>query len=883
MVRWRRALALLASVAVAACGDSGGSSGGPPPPPPPPTFTMSGTVSAAAGQVMDSDTGDSRDVPKTLNNSRGAAQRVSSAARIAGWVSADADPVDTYRVSLAAGQAAVLVPDGSARADLTLCLQDVLRARAEACSTGGSGNERVPAVVADEYYVEVSASLGAANYALTFGVTSLSAPGAGALGSDAEFVPGEVLVRFRDDAPAAARAGDEREELRARAAAVGLEPLGGAARGRPALLGLGASRPARALALSRLGVPAPVAGTLAAPLDETVAAKLDTLRAVKALRARPDVASADPNYVVHASAVPPNELYPLQWHYPLIDLPQAWDVPGARGAGVRVAVIDTGIVAEHADFGGGSQLVAGYDFISSATVARDGDGRDPDPNDPGDSATKGQSSWHGTHVAGTIAAAWRSDSRGAAGIAPEAKVMPLRVLGAGGGTSADVLEALRYAAGLPNSVRTLGPDERADVVNLSLGCLDCFSATEQAVYTEVRNAGVIVVAAAGNERTSRPGYPASYDGVVSVSAVDMARRRAPYSNTGPTVDVAAPGGNTSVDSDGNGYGDGVLSAVADDQTTPRTPRWAFYQGTSMASPHVAGVVALMKSVCRSLTPAQLDAILQSRAMTTVVPGGATTGRDDTFGYGLVDAFLAVQAAQAQCGRPIPAGVQATPPRADLGSGAGPATVTLTRLGDPLDPPLAITAVTASAPWIQITPSPPAGEGFGTYTIAVDRTALAGGSYAGVVRFTRSDGGGDVLVPVTMLVGTDAAGPGDAGYLYVLLLDSSGNVRAELQGSGAGGGSYPFTFTGVPAGEYFVVAGTDSDDDGVICDEGEVCGAWPTLGLPTAAQVSGNTPGLDFGVGIDVSIGTLSAGGARGFRLPPGAKGDGGAKAYGGAR
>jgi serine protease len=278
----------------------------------------------------------------------------------------------------------------------------------------------------------------------------------------------------------------------------------------------------------------------------------------------------------------------------------------------------------------------------------------------------------------------------------------------------------------------------------------------------------------------------------------------------------------------------------------------------------------MKGVCASLTPAQLEALIQARAITSAVPGGATTGRDDTFGYGLVDALLAVQEAQRVCGQPVPAGVEITPPRVDLASGPGPATVTLSKRGDA---PLTVALVPPAAPWLSATLSTPTGGGFGTYTISVNRTGLAGGSYAGVVRFTRSDGLSDVEVPVSMRVGADAAGPGDAGYLYVLLIDSGGIPRAQIQGSGSGGGLYPFTFTGVPAGDYLVVAGTDSDDDGAICDDGEVCGAWPTLGLPTPVHVQGNTPGLDFGVGIDIAIGGLSTGaGARpGFALPERAK------------
>jgi serine protease len=462
--------------------------------------------------------------------------------------------------------------------------------------------------------------------------------------------------------------------------------------------------------------------------------------------------------------------------------------------------------------------------------------------------------------------------------------MPLRVLGAGGGTSADINEALRFAAGLVSAGgRTLAEAERPDVVNLSLGCLDCFSATDAAVYAQVRQAGIIVVAAAGNENSSAPGYPASYDGVVSVAAVDLNLQRAPYSNTGPTVDVAAPGGNTGVDLNGDRFADGVLSAAADGNVTlsppadTRSPGWKFYQGTSMAAPHVAGVVALMKTVCDTLTPAQFDELLASGATTRDL---GAAGRDNLFGHGLVDAFAAVQAAEQRCGERPPPGVEVTPVQLDFGTSATSLDVTTRLTGEGA---LSITGASEDATWITSV-APKAGttptNGFGTYTVTVVRDeALAPGRYAATVRFQRSDGG-TAEVPVTMQKGA-VGGPGDAGFLYVLLLDEQFGGLAQVQGSGAGG-SYPFSFGGVPPGTYFIVAGTDSDNDDQICDEGEVCGAWPTLGLPTPLEVGENQPGRDFGVALDLGLGTLRAGDGApegGWRKLPA----GGTKSFGGGR
>lgn len=162
--------------------------------------------------------------------------------------------------------------------------------------------------------------------------------------------------------------------------------------------------------------------------------------------------------------------------------------------------------------------------------------------------------------------------------------MPVRVLGIGGGTSYDVLQGVRYAAGLSNDSGTV-PSTAAHIINLSLGGAG-FSSVAQDTYTEARNAGVIIIASAGNSDTSTPNYPAAYAGVVSVSAVDKSKEKAWYSNFGATIDVAAPGGDTSTVK-----ADGVYSTLADDTTGTRQADYVYYQGTSMAAPHMAGVVA----------------------------------------------------------------------------------------------------------------------------------------------------------------------------------------------------------------------------------------------------------------------------------------------------
>ncbi|HRZ53410.1 MAG TPA: S8 family serine peptidase, partial [Candidatus Contendobacter sp.] len=198
--------------------------------------------------------------------------------------------------------------------------------------------------------------------------------------------------------------------------------------------------------------------------------------------------------------------------------------------------------------------------------------------------------------------------------------------------------AVRFAAGLANDSGTV-PARRADVINASLGGATP-SPTEQSVYSQALAAGVIIVAAAGNDGTSEMNYPAALNGVIAVGAVDSSKARATYSNFGSWVTLVAPGGNIRQDVNGDGQVDGVLSTVAKDTGGTLAYDYGIWQGTSMATPHVAGVMALMKAVAPSLTPQTVMSLLTSGALTDDL---GAAGKDDQFGYGLINASKAVAA------------------------------------------------------------------------------------------------------------------------------------------------------------------------------------------------------------------------------------------------
>ncbi|HJX19273.1 MAG TPA: S8 family serine peptidase [Acidiferrobacterales bacterium] len=354
-----------------------------------------------------------------------------------------------------------------------------------------------------------------------------------------------------------------------------------------------------------------------------------TLAAVKSLRARPDVEYAQPNYIFQITATPNDSGYPKQWHYfdngsganqapGGINLPTAWET-NKGSAAVVVAVIDTGILPNHEDISGSPNLVNGYDMISDPAIGNDGDGRDATATDPGDAIAANEcypgspaqpNSWHGTHVAGTIGVGKTNNSLGVAGINWNVKVQPVRVLGKCGGTMVDINDAIRWAAGLPVPGVPNNPTP-AKVINMSLGGGAPCSASPatQAAINDAVAKGTTVVVAAGNESSDAAGFiPASCNGVITVAASDrrgyLATR---YSNFGARVDIMAPGGDVRQDSDNDGNPDGVLSMV--------DGGYAYYNGTSMAAPHTAGVAALLLAEDSSRTPDQVRSLLKARAMT----------------------------------------------------------------------------------------------------------------------------------------------------------------------------------------------------------------------------------------------------------------------------
>jgi len=367
----------------------------------------------------------------------------------------------------------------------------------------------------------------------------------------------------------------------------------------------------------------------------------------------PEIEYAEPDRI-YTVALDPNDIAydnDNQWNLNGtwgINAPSAWDLTQGSSS-VVVAVVDTGYT-EHPELDGrlieeGGD-VYGYDFISFATEANDGNGRDTDPSDPGDWITDAEnddapfvgcpvtdSTWHGTHVAGIIGAQ-TNNGADIAGIDWNAKILPVRVLGKCGGYLSDIADGMRWAAGLTVSgvSANLHP---ADIINLSLGGPGTCSLTEQNAITAIVEAGVVVVAAAGNDNINVSGYsPANCNGVISVAATDIAGQKAGYSNFGAGIHISAPGGDED---------DEIVSTSNTGTTVPVDDALEEKSGTSMAAPHVSGVLALMFAVNPNLNPDQALQLLQNTAKG--FPGGGSCNTTNC-GSGIVDAAAAVAAAAA---------------------------------------------------------------------------------------------------------------------------------------------------------------------------------------------------------------------------------------------
>jgi len=777
--------------------------------PPAGAFAVRGAVAGQAFSVLDSDVNDPS-APFSSNNTPATAQVATVPFTAGGYLNvpgagpdgrskSGGDVVDLYRVTLSRDDLVMLSfdpqdPVGTPEAAnaLQLWLLDtsgnpVISNRAPV--EGRSREESVRFFFvprAGTFLIMVEAARGATNYQLVVD----SYRGENLALENPAYAPGEVVARLRGNAASLAPGQSYR----------GLQVAAGGP-GRASLLRFDPNRPEEAVAaLGATHLLPPAAGVVGG--EPELRGPITARTIATLLASDPDVETAGPNYKVYPHAVPNDPRLDEQWAWDNIDAFNAWDE--ADGSGVTVAVIDTGVYLQHPDLA--ANLVDGYDFVRSF-AGNDNDrtpGIDPDPSPDGAGS-------HGTHVSGTVAAV--TDNRvGVAGTASGARIMPLRALGAEFGFEYDVAQAIRFAAGLDNDSGTV-PAERADVINMSLGGSEVSDWMQRTIYDAVR-AGTVVVASAGNDNSAGPTYPAWYQNVISVASTTSSNGRSGFSNRGPMLDVAAPGS-------------GIMS-------TWSTSSYRSISGTSMAAPHVAGWVALMLSVNPDLTPVDIDDIIANEDVFTDL---GSRGRDDSYGFGLIDATKAIRVARSYTGgKPavIPE-LGLTPDLVVVGPNQSSVFVTGQNIGDAT---LSVGQIRDDAAWLQTRGFTSTGSDI-EFTVDVDRSSFGGDGIYEANVIIETDVGTHVM-PV-FVIQREAGGSADIGPRYAVLVDDSGDVAASV----AAGDGGSFEMLDVAVGDYTLYAGTDLDNDGDLCDAGEACGAFSSLDdVQTVSVVDADVEGAD---------------------------------------
>src|SRR5690554_4718594 len=788
---------------LAGCGGGGGSGTSAPVLPPSP---LSGVISVEANSRVDQDAMDQLG----LEGARPAAgiQALPASFVLAGYVSGmagsyptgsaqcqsfaySADPADEFSVSLAPGETLVLESFGSCEADPQLELQVEGAEPLPSSISGGPARYTLHAGDARDYRVTVrNTGNNPARYILAKSV-AFGAEGMAFDWPRHGFVEGEALVAMAgSDGVHAAMATPAAEKARRLGPASWLM-----------------TRPGNRVRRATSG-----------PEGE------ETLDWIRELRATPGVLSATPNYVVSSQQTdtPVSEpLYPRQWNYDLINGPAAWQLAPGGGAGVNVAVLDSGLLRAsssswHPDLNANVSDTM-IDYIDN----------DENPEDPG--SIVGGDVFHGTHVAGTIAAV--VNGSGSGGVAYGAGLVPVRVLGEGGtGSSADLIAAINWLVAGSNGA------PRAEVVNMSLGGLPAIPALERALAAGVAK-GMLFVAAAGNSGSSARSYPAASGHVLGVSAVDGAGRLAGYSNFGNWIDLAAPGGDASRDGNLDGAADLVWSTSGERASGGAREGYRGLQGTSMAAPHVSGVLALMKARQPDLNHNQVRAWLQLGELTD-----GRRQRSDSYGWGLLDAARAVSVAGKGFADTV---VTASPAVVSLSNeGESSASVALRIVGDGAVSGL---EVKAPADWVTVAGcdgGPPC-----TLRIDLRKHNLTPGDpeRSAVTVAYQVDGtaAAPLVIPLIVQLISDSQAR-NAGRHFVLLVDTEPNedglymARSQLTVT-AENGEYAFRFVAddgeeprqlqeVEPGDYYLVAGSDLDGDGIICQPGEACAEYPIAGM-----------------------------------------------------
>lgn len=768
-----------------------------------PSFTVQGSIVVAAGSIVDSDINNPSNA-NVSNNSASEAQAIPSFAVLGGYVNqamqgdngplfVSGDPSDYFSIYLYDGQSIVLEIHDLDSADLDLYLLDSTGQLVLDSSVSTSANESLLAPFEGEFQLLVEAFSGASSYSLRTEQT-VNIDSSGFRLSD-DFVPNELIISYRQADMYKQQAQNPDSTLNR----LDLTLMAGQAN-RPMRMSYDnyeISQQFSDQASSNFETPDIHARHQF--VDSENDDKYRTLLAIKMMNNDPEILFAEPNLIIKGTAVPNDPRYIEQWNYPLLELPAAWDVT-TGSSDIIVAVVDSGVLSQHPDLS--ANLIAGYDFISEISNALYGDGIDPDAEDLG-------SSYHGSHVAGIIAAQ-SNNGIGTSGVAWQTSIMPLRVLGNSGGNLYDTTQAIRYAAGLSNDSGQL-PARPADIINLSIGGTGYCPSSYRDVLSEARQNDILIVAAAGNDNSQSNRFiPANCNDVITVSAVDLNKELTSYSNFGNSIDLAAPGGRDDVDLDTNGFVDAILSLSAESGSGGLNYLYNYRFGTSMATPHVSGVFALMLAVNPNLSADEIEQMLVSGLLTDDI---GISGADNLYGHGLINARKAVSAASdSLSGSTILSSyLSSSISTVEFRPAQTEALFETRTIGDNA---VTINSIDYAASWLNLISLNQTSE-TENWRLEIDRLGLTEGLYRETISFNSSANTLNVEVILQVNAPTQRY---QVGPLLIDLINTStgDSVRTNSTFSNS---VYSFNFEGLNPGDYRITVSSDLNGNGQS-DSGE---------------------------------------------------------------
>ena len=773
-------------------------------------LTVSGTIFSNRYYVMDSDVPNVNNHDFSSNDAVETAQEITNPSIVNGFVgtftTADSvtveDTIDVYKISTSSNMYVNLDVSQyeSGVKDLDINLYDAEGNAVEFSYASGSTeeNETINLPNNGTYLIAVTPIAGASRYLLTLGQRFSSS----SIAPKFNYVDGVVLsyIPFTKAGKASEFSDSKFIDPKSKER---FNRLSGFQHLEPLMPGLRNLQPAELIAkfeddistsLTKAGFQLPSGKMLRYLAQNKVINRLRELN--------PDAVFDFNHKVKKMTAFSKDEYYNYQWNMERIGLETSLNVVGQELKNVGVAVLDTGGPTVNSTAWNSTNFISGgYDFIDS----------DANPADPDAEVDNATTSSHGTHVATTIGA--KNDGNDFNGF--PVSVLNVRVLGADGSANDSVAKGILYAAGLDNISGAVAPTAiPIKVINLSLGGANYNQVLCSAV-TDARAQGLVVVAASGNEQETEPGlinYPAACAGVISVGATSSAGEIAGYSNQNAYVDISAPGGDYA-DRDGDGIYDLINAWITN-------TKFDGISGTSMATPHVAGAIATLYAADTSMTPARVDSMLQSFKLTSDL---GATGVDNVYGYGELNMPKMLENLYTDNNANSVTFAYTNKYFLDFGNTTTELNITLNKVGSGS---LTVSSLGAdSAAGLSYTDN--SSNGFGSYTILIDRDSMPNGEFSNTIYFNLSDNT-EVAVPIYYSVGTPR-GRADLGKLYVAIYDAADDSTvAEGDLDMEADGSLGFLASSLANGNYYLLGSTDPDNDGFICSYGELCEYYPKL-------------------------------------------------------